>query len=96
VQRSLPIGSASSNLPFQCSCRSLMAGSTNRIWSAQHQEKGDLCQGCGNNYIAEEAEVWSECVEQVVFGLVYKDYDFRTAKRPPSSVNRHGILHGRI
>jgi hypothetical protein len=47
-------------------------------------------------YNADEAEVWSECVEQVVFGLVYKDYDFRTAKRPPSSVNRHGILHGRV
>lgn len=47
-------------------------------------------------YNADEAEVWSECVEQVVFGLVYRDYDFRTAKRPPSSVNRHGILHGRI
>ena len=46
-------------------------------------------------YNADEAEVWSECVEQVVFSLVYKDYDFRTAKRPPSSVNRHGILHGR-
>jgi len=44
----------------------------------------------------DEAEVWSACVEQVVFGLVYKDYDFRTAKRPPSSVNRHGILHGRV
>jgi hypothetical protein len=47
-------------------------------------------------YNADEAEVWSECVEQVVFGLVYKDYDFRTAKRPPSSVNRYGILHGRV
>ncbi len=47
-------------------------------------------------YNADEAEVWSECVEQVVFGLVYRDYDFRTAKRPPSSVNRHGILHGRV
>jgi hypothetical protein len=47
-------------------------------------------------YNADEAEVWSECVEQVVFGLVYRDYDFRTAKRPPSSVNRHGILHGKV
>ena len=43
-------------------------------------------------YNADEAGVWSECVEQVVIGLVYRDYDFRTAKRPPSSVNRHGIL----
>jgi hypothetical protein len=47
-------------------------------------------------YNADEAEIWSECFEQVVFGLVFKDYDFRTAKKPPSSVNRHAILHGRI
>ncbi len=47
-------------------------------------------------YNADEAEVWSECVEQVVFGLVYRDCDFSAAKRPPSSVNRHGILHGRV
>lgn len=47
-------------------------------------------------YNAEEAEVWSECVEQVVCALIYKEYDFRTVKKPPSSVNRHGILHGRV
>ena len=47
-------------------------------------------------YHAQEAEVWSECVEQVVRALIYKDYDFQKAKRPPSSVNRHGILHGRV
>ncbi len=47
-------------------------------------------------YNAEEAEVWSECVEQVVCALIYKPYDFRTSKKPPSSVNRHGILHGRV
>jgi len=47
-------------------------------------------------YNAEEAGVWSECVEQVVCALIYKEYDFRKAKKPPSSVNRHGILHGRV
>ena len=46
-------------------------------------------------YHAQEAEVWSECVEQVVCALIYKSYDFQKTKRPPSSVNRHGILHGR-
>lgn len=47
-------------------------------------------------YNTAEAELWSECAEQVVCTLVYRDYDFRNAKRPPSSVNRHGILHGRV
>ncbi|HZY61177.1 MAG TPA: hypothetical protein VFE38_01535 [Edaphobacter sp.] len=44
----------------------------------------------------QEGEVSSACVEQVVWAMVYKNYDFRTAKRPPSSVNRHAILHGRV
>ena len=44
----------------------------------------------------QEGEVWSECVEQVVHALIYKDYSFQKVKRPPSSVNRHGILHGRV
>jgi hypothetical protein len=60
------------------------------------KRKAIYAQDAAANYNADEAEVWSECFEQVVFGLVYKDYDFRTAKKPPSSVNRHAILHGRI
>jgi hypothetical protein len=44
----------------------------------------------------QEGEFSSACMEQVVWAMVYKDYDFRTAKRPPSSVNRHAILHGRV
>jgi hypothetical protein len=58
---------------------------------------GTICaKEVATMYNAAEGEVWSECVEQVVYGLVYKDYSFKTAKRPPSSVNRHGILHGRV
>jgi hypothetical protein len=48
------------------------------------------------DYNSEESEVYSECVECVVWGLIYRDYHFATAKKPPSSVNRHGILHGRV
>jgi hypothetical protein len=47
-------------------------------------------------YNMQEAEFWSECFEQVVCKLVYPHYDFIKSKRPPSSVNRHGILHGRV
>jgi hypothetical protein len=60
------------------------------------RKKSIYAKDAAASYNAEEAEVWSECVEQVVCSLIYKDYDFRTSKRPPSSVNRHGILHGRI
>jgi hypothetical protein len=44
----------------------------------------------------DEGEEYSECVERVVHALIYKKFDFNTAKRPPSSVNRHAILHGRV
>lgn len=47
-------------------------------------------------YRQQEDEVWSECVEQIINALVYRQYKFGTAKKPPSSVNRHGILHGRV
>jgi hypothetical protein len=47
-------------------------------------------------YNTEEAEVWSECVEQVVCALVYKEHDVTKLKKRPSSVNRHAVLHGRI
>jgi hypothetical protein len=47
-------------------------------------------------YRKQESELWGECVEQPVYALIYRNYDFHKAKRPPSSVNRHGILHGRI
>lgn len=35
-------------------------------------------------------------VEHVFRALIYADYDFSAVKIPPSSVNRHGILHGRV
>jgi hypothetical protein len=35
-------------------------------------------------------------VEYVFNSLIYADYDFSASKMPPSSVNRHGILHGRV
>lgn len=47
-------------------------------------------------YREQEDEVWGECVEQIINALVFRQYKFSTAKKPPSSVNRHGILHGRV
>ena len=47
-------------------------------------------------YNAREGELWSACFEQIVSSLIYKEYHFASATRPPSSINRHGILHGRV
>ena len=66
------------------------------VGTPNHKKKTIYAKDAAKRYNADEAEVWSECVEQVVFSLMYKDYDFMKARRPPSSVNRHGILHGRI
>lgn len=45
-------------------------------------------------YHSVEKEVWSECVETVITSLMYKDYDF--TKKPPSTLNRHAIMHGEV
>ena len=46
-------------------------------------------------YHEQEQEAWSDCLLQVINEQIYKGYDFRT-EAPPSMINRHGILHGRI
>ena len=43
----------------------------------------------------DEQEAWSDCLLRVVNERVCKGYDFGT-EAPPSMINRHGILHGRI
>jgi len=42
------------------------------------------------------AELSSECILAVVNNLIYRRVDFKKLKRPPSSINRHAILHGRV
>lgn len=44
--------------------------------------------------VGNDFELAAECVQTVVDALVYKHYQF--GAKTPSSVNRHGILHGRI
>lgn len=41
------------------------------------------------------ARTWADAVVSVVEGHVFKSYDF-TGGAPPSKLNRHGVLHGRI
>ena len=49
------------------------------------------------NRLAEDYEdaLWSDLFCTAVREYVYAGYDFR-AERPPSVINRHGILHGRL
>jgi hypothetical protein len=53
-----------------------------------------LAKEAAELYHSAEKEVWSDCVLSVVTGLVYRHYDF--AKRPPSTINRHAIMHGEV
>ncbi len=56
--------------------------------------KAIYVKDAAKDYRSTEPQVWSEFAEKVVTKLMYKSYDFE--KRPPSSVNRHAIMHGEV
>lgn len=67
----------------------IVDGSPNLPWQPAYVKEA------AEAYHEETNEVWSECIVQVVTGLIYKSYK-PNRDLPPSSINRHGILHGQL
>jgi len=59
-----------------------------------NKRKAIYAKDAVEQYHSTEREVWSECVLRVVTSLMYRDYDF--SKKPPSTMNRHAIMHGEV
>ena len=44
----------------------------------------------------EHGTIWSETLVDLITATFYLEYDFGSAKRAPSRINRHAVMHGRV